>query len=384
MPQSNPIWDVKRRFPHLEKDIRADVVVVGGGMAGISAAYHLKKAGYQVALVERDEIGGPATGASSGVLYYGSGTNYVPAVELFGKSAADNLWNETAKVIDTIVATARKEKIDCGLRTCGALMVASKDSELIEVEEETRGVRGLGLPVRLLSGAQVREVFPLKGFMGGVAFDGVGQVHPAQFSAGLAEVDQLQVYEGTASLSWQEKPDGVVVKTPRGEIRASNLVIATNNEPCMGFEDHYEIESSVILSSQRTDRVKDVFPVEKIFWTMNERYDMFYPRRDRLIIELYALGEEEQKIADYFPGIPFTIEHTWGECWAKPLDYLPIMGKVSKRTAVSIGMGDQGIIMSWLCGSKMPSIFAGKSDWFTESASPQRPSLKIGQASGQK
>jgi glycine/D-amino acid oxidase-like deaminating enzyme len=311
-------------------------------------------------------------GASSGVLYYGSGTNYVPAVELFGKVGADNLWKETAEVIDTIVATASKDEIDCGLRTCGALMVAKNESQVEEIQTERSGVSSLGLPARFLSRKEVKEILPLQEFLGGLAFDGVGQIHPAQFSSGLAADTQLQVYEGTSSLSWTEGPDGVVVKTPNGQIRASHVVIATNNEPCLGYEEFFEIESSVILASQETGRVKEVFPAEKIIWTMEDRYDMFYPRGERLILELYELGYEQAKIAQYFPGIPFSIEHTWGECWAKPKDWLPIMGKVSKRAAVSIGMGDQGIIMSWLCGSKMPAVLDGKGDWFTERASPQR------------
>lgn len=68
----------------------------------------------------------------------------------------------------------------------------------------------------------------------------------------------------------------------------------------------------------------------------------------------------------------FKIEHQWGEVWAKPPDWFPITGRVSKRGTVSIGMGDQGIIMSWLTGSKMPSVLEGKKDWFLDKASPQR------------
>jgi gamma-glutamylputrescine oxidase len=69
--QANPLWPVEKRFPSLQSDIRRDVLVVGGGMAGISSALRLKRAGFDVALIERNEVGGPATGASSGVLYYG-------------------------------------------------------------------------------------------------------------------------------------------------------------------------------------------------------------------------------------------------------------------------------------------------------------------------
>ncbi|TLY00727.1 MAG: FAD-dependent oxidoreductase [Thaumarchaeota archaeon] len=51
--QANPLWPVTTRFPKLDHDISLDVVVVGGGMAGISCAYHLNKKGHKVALLER-------------------------------------------------------------------------------------------------------------------------------------------------------------------------------------------------------------------------------------------------------------------------------------------------------------------------------------------
>ncbi len=144
--QGNPIWNVAKRRPKLERDVRADVAVVGGGMAGISSAHSLKKSGYKVVLIERDEVGGPATGASSGVLYYGSGTNYVPGLELFGKDRVDRLWRETSEVIKEIVDTSQKYGIDCGIRTCGSIMVARTDDEVAELEDEQAGLAALGNP----------------------------------------------------------------------------------------------------------------------------------------------------------------------------------------------------------------------------------------------
>ena len=370
--QANPLWPVKKRHPRLQGDLRRDVVVVGGGMAGISSAYHLKRAGHNVVLIEKEEIGGPATGASSGVLYYGSGTNYVPAVKLFGKERADLLWKETAEVIQELVRHAQKYDIDCGLRTCGSIMVAKTQAELVEIEEENAAMQSAGFPTRLLSRGEVEEIYPLRQFLGGVAYDAVGQVHPARLGSGIAEAHELEVYEGTPALEWNEDVSGVSVKTPGGVIRASNVVLATNYEPCFGFEDHFEIESSVILASQPTKRVKDVFPVEKIIWTMEDKYDIVYPRGERLILELYALGDEEKRLAYYFPGVEFTIEHQWGEVWSKPPDWIPIVGRVTNNIVVAIGMGDQGIIMSWLSGSKLPRVLDGKGDWFTQLSTPQR------------
>lgn len=370
--QCNPLWPVEKRFPRLEKDIRKDALVVGGGMAGISSALRLKKAGFDVALIEREEVGGPATGASSGVLYYGSGTNLAPANELFGEQRASKLWRETGGVIEEIVRTARDGAIDCGIRSCGSIMIAKTDEEVAELESEFAALRRLGLPGRLLSASEVKLYYPLREFRGGLAYDAVGQVHPARFASGLARMEGLEIYEQTPLVEWKEEDGGVLVKTPGGAVRSSDLVLATNTERCFGLENHFELESSVILASEPTGRVPEVFPEEKIFWSMEEKYDLVYPRGERLILELYALGEEESKLAYYFPGIGFKIERQWGEAWSKPPDWIPMVGKVAKHVTASIGMGDQGIIMSWLSGSKMPMILKGGSDWFTDMASPSR------------
>lgn len=286
------MWPVGKRHSRLGRSIEADVVVVGGGMAGIAAAHHLKMDGRDVVLVEKDEIGGLATGASSGVLYYGSGTNYLPAVKLFGDETASRLWQETAEVIRQIEETAADAGLDCGLRTCGSVMVAKNDSEVADLEAEFSSLKRMGFPVRSLSGNEVKELFPLREFLGDLAFDAVGQIHPGQFASGVAEVDGLTIYEGTECTDWKEDTDGVVVRTPGGEIRCPEIVVATNYEACLGYENDFEIESSVILASERTTRVEEAFTTEKIFWTMEDRYDMFYPRDDRLIVELYALGDE--------------------------------------------------------------------------------------------
>lgn len=88
-------------------------------MAGISCAFHLNRAGYRTVLLERDEIGSGASGASSGVLYYGSGTNFVPATKLFGDARAGMLWQETEGAIEEIVKMVHDDQIECGLRRPG-------------------------------------------------------------------------------------------------------------------------------------------------------------------------------------------------------------------------------------------------------------------------
>jgi glycine/D-amino acid oxidase-like deaminating enzyme len=372
MVQANPLWPVTQRFSKLEKDIFVDVAIAGGGMAGISAAYHLQQAGYKVAVLEADEVGGAASGASSGVLYYGSGTNFVPAIGLFGAEKARLLWHETATSIEGIVRTAQSRGIECGLRRTGAVMAAKSEAEVKDLVAERAALARAGIKARLLSADEMKGVFTLRPFLAGLEFGIVSQIRPAQFAAGLAKAEGLSVYENTPMKGWEEKSDGVVLQTPKAKVTCSQLVIATNYKPLFGLEKRFAVESSVILASQPMPRLADIWPEEKIIWTMEEQYDLIYPEDGRAILELYRMAGEDAKLRLYYPGVDFRVEQRWGDSWSKTADWLPIIGKVSPRIAVAVAMGDQGIVMGWTAGRKIAAALEGKPDAFLEMASPKR------------
>lgn len=370
--QSNPLWPVKERFPKLAGDLETDFVVIGGGMAGISSAYQLQKAGHKVVVIEKDEIGSGATGASSGVLYYGSGTNYIPAVGLYGKERATLLWKDTGDVIEDIVNTVNKYKIECGLRRPGALMVAKTDDEVSELQKEHDGLKEIGIETKLLTTDEIKEIYPIVPFKSGLSFDVCAQIRPARFIAGLAKATEMQLFENTPVTSWKETENGVAVETPSGKITAKAAVFATNFQDYFDMKKHFSIQSSVILASPPSDKAGELWPKEKIMWSMEEDYDLIYPYERRIILELYMFKGYKEKAAYYYPDIEFKAEKTWGESWAKTSDDMPIVSKISNKVIVAIGMGDQGIIMSWLSGKAVVDLAEGRDSWFLQMTSHKR------------
>lgn len=372
--QENPLWPVKERFPSLKKDEKTDILVVGAGIAGISCASFLEKAGYNVTVIEKDEIGTGATGASSGILWYGSGPYYTDSAKDYGKENATVLWKETEKTIREMIETIQKERLVCGLRMPGAVAVAKNPTEEEFLEKEHKALRHIGIFSRLVSGEEIRDHFRSQIFSRGLEFEICSQIHPAQFTSGLARAGNLEVYEKTEMMSFKEQGNEVIVETAGGKITCSTLIVATNLQPFFGMEKHYGMESSVLLASQELSKkqMAAVWNREKILWSLEEKYDILYPTEKRLTLELYQYKNVKEKLAHYYPSVDFKIDKTWGNSWAKTKDSLPLFGRVRRNIIAAIGMGDQGIVMGFTCGRKIRQLVENKNDTFLTMVDPLR------------
>lgn len=363
--QANPLWPVTHRFPALEKDTRSDIVIIGAGITGISGAYFLRKAGYDVIVLEEDEIGSKATGASSGILYYGSGTNYAEAQQLYGATNAKLLWNETRETIQQITHLIEKHKLSCGLRKTGAIMAAESEEDIAYLKEEARLLNDI--PHKILGSEQIAEYYKGRPFPVGLYFPEVAQIHPAHFAASLAHEFSIPVFEHTQFLSYDNKEKRV--KTPNASITCDKVVCAANLQPLFGLEKYYREESSAIVAGTPTG-TRSLWPRDSIIWTVGDRYDILYPHDNRYILEVFSLKGIKDKIQKYYPG--FTKDKQWGDSWAKTEDALPIVGLIQPDIFAAVAMGDQGIVMGFTIARKITSVIEEKQDRIIDMCSIKR------------
>ena len=370
--QANPLWPVETRFPTLDKDLKVDIAIVGGGIAGISCGFHLHNSGYKVAVIEKDEVGSAATGASSGILYYGSGGNFVEAIQRYGREDATSLWKETEKTIKEIVALVEKQGLRCGYRATGATMAAKNSAENIRIERERTELADIGITTEQYSGQELATVFKGRGFLSGLHFPICCVIHPAQFAAELAKTFNIPLYERSPMVKLSEEKGRVTIESTRAHIQCDRVVLATNLEPLYGLEKHFAQETTVVLASQELPEINDVWPQDTVIWTMEEKYDILYPLGERMALELYEARNIKQKIAGYYGKVPFNRQYQWGDSWSKTKDLLPIAGQVSDRVFVAVAMGDEGIVMGFTVGKRMPLAIKQESDPILRMVSPTR------------
>lgn len=200
-------------FPALKGDIQTQVLIIGGGLAGLLCAHYLKQAGVDCVIAEQGRICGGTTGGTTAKVTAQHG--------FFCAKMRRQLGSETAKLylqanLNAVAAYRRLCRgIPCDFTEESSFAYSLEDRAA--VEEELRALQELGVPARLT------EQLPLPiRTAGAVCFPGQARLHPLKLAAALAK--GLTIYEHTPVLRW----DGRRALCETGVIRADKAIIATH------------------------------------------------------------------------------------------------------------------------------------------------------------
>ncbi|MDP2310290.1 MAG: FAD-binding oxidoreductase [Pseudomonadota bacterium] len=213
----------------LEGDQRCDVVVVGGGVAGLHAALRLSACGADVVLLERDICGGGMSGRSSGFLTPDSELGLHQLMGRFGAAEAATLWRIAADGAALIVDTARAEAIACDLQSVDCLFVGIGESGATTIRAEAEARAAVGFDYQLMDEPSLAAVHP-GGYQAGLAYGDTEAADPFAYCRGLRDVlieRGVQVYEGSPVTAIE----GSAVVTERATVHADRVVVCLDRMP---------------------------------------------------------------------------------------------------------------------------------------------------------
>ena len=219
-------------FPPLEGGAEADLLVVGGGFAGLSAALHAAEAGLRVVLAEAEGIAFGATGRNAGFVV----PNFAKADpddvrERLGEPRAERLLEMAAGSADLVFSLIRRHAIPCDALQSGWIQPSHSDAALARAKERVRQWQTLDRPVELLDAAEVQALTGVKGWRGGWIDRSGGVLNPVAYARGLAlaaAAAGAAIHEGTPVTALMQQGQGWRAVTPGGEVRAAKVLLATN------------------------------------------------------------------------------------------------------------------------------------------------------------
>ena len=234
-PRSHGLWEMTApaapQTAALAGDVRADVVIVGGGYTGLSAALHLAEAGSRVILLEAKEIGFGGAGRNVGLINAGM---WVMPDDLPGELGAvhgERLLDLLGNGPQLVMSVIDKHQIACELERNGTLHCAVGEAGLKEIEDRAAQWQKRGAPVSLLSADETARRVGSSAYRGALLDMRAGTLQPLAYARGLAHAAVragATLHTASPVVSSEKNAQGWTVKTASGSITAPWLIVATD------------------------------------------------------------------------------------------------------------------------------------------------------------
>ncbi|MGY5802107.1 NAD(P)/FAD-dependent oxidoreductase [Rhizobium sp. LEGMi12c] len=240
--QSTPYWWDDCNFPSLSVQPvspTCDVVIVGGGYTGLSAAIELARAGRHVQLFDRQPLGKAASSRNGGMASGSIRPGRKELIKRFGEEHANGILLEGKAAREDLWRFMEEEKIDCEFFLSGLFDGAMTSEEAEDLRRHADLLhRMLGIEAFPVERADVRKYIGTDLYIGGLVRKDIGGLQPAKLLAGMigiaASTDAV-IHENTAVLGSTEEVGAVRVRTARGEVVAKKLLVCTD-----GYTDGFD------------------------------------------------------------------------------------------------------------------------------------------------
>lgn len=360
------VWQLNNKqhhYPALEADIRTQVLVIGGGMAGILCAKKLTEAGKDVVLLEAGRIGCGITARTTAVLTAQHDLLYTDMVKIFGKSGARAYLHANLEAIKEFRKLAKE--IPCDFEDKPSVQFTQSDPSRLEWEVET--VKSLGFS------PYMTDVPWFLDATAAVEYPQMAQFHPLKFLSGVAK--KLQIYENSPV----RYLDGTTAHLEQGTVAAEQVIVATHfpfiNRHGLYFMKLYQNRSYVLALENAPDPGATVAELEGQGIYL------------RTYGDLLILGGGDHRTGKKGGGFDFLRDYArthfpkarekyaWANQDCMSLDGLPYVGAYSPNTPgvyVATGFNAWGMTNSMVAAGVLTDLICGKENALSQLLRPDR------------
>jgi gamma-glutamylputrescine oxidase len=368
----------------LRGEVRADVAVLGGGIAGSSAALHLAQRGYRVVLLEARAVGYGASGRSGGQTIFGLAVGQPKLAREVGRENARRLFDLSIEALDLTQSLIRDHAIDCDYQP-NHVHVAVKPRHVRELDEWSRELRDeYGyLSARLLNRDELQGQVRSPRYLAGLLDTRSGHLQPLKYTQGLARAAETAgavIHENSEVLRYE---DGVEVRvhTAHGTVRCAHLVLCGNayiGAVAPSLAKRILGVGTYIIATQPLggERARSLLPQHAAVADINWILDYFRRSSDhRLLfggrvsyssVQPPRLAESmRRRMVRVFPSLAdVKVAYAWGGYLDITMSRAPNFGRLAPNVYYLQGFSGHGLALAGLAGKLASEAIAGTAERF--------------------
>lgn len=366
------IWQGTAKLPHfeqLDKDIHTDVLIIGGGIAGILTAYFLHQSGVKYVLIEKNRICSGTTQNTTAKITYQHGLIYHKILKAYGLDNAKQYLYANKMAFNKYAELC--EKIDCDYEIKDNYVYSKNNRKILE--DEMNALNKIGARAELAAKINL----PIN-TAGAVKFSSQAQFHPLKFLGSVCK--DLNIYENT----FVREMIGNTAITNHGEIFADK-VIATTHFPFINKHGSYFLKlyqhRSYVIALENAEKLDGMYVDESKVGLSLRNYG------DYLLLgggdhRTGHKGGNWNELREFAKKVyPQSQEkYFWAAQDCMSLDDIPYIGKYSKSTHnfyVASGFNKWGMTGAMTAAMLLNDMVLGKENEFADVFNPSRSMLKL-------
>ena len=387
------------QFQPLTQDLRANVCVIGAGIAGMTTAYLLARAGRAVVLIDDGQIGGGETSRTTAHLTAALDDRYYNIQKLHGEEGARLAAESHMSAIHRIETIASMEDIDCDFQRVEGYLFLGGNSKRVELERELEATHRAGI-----NDTQLVDRIPLSFWDSGPAlrFPRQATFHPLKYLKGLARAilrDGGKIYTGVHAEKIEDGEPARVTTSEGHVIGADNVVVCTNtpvNDWLIMHTKQYAYRTYVIGA-----RIPKGSVPHGLYWDTPDPYHYIRIQQGEdgtgreLDYDILIVGGEDHKTGqatdtqerfvrleqwtrERFPMIE-RIEYRWSGQVMEPVDYLAYIGRNpggDEHIYIATGDSGNGMTHGTIAGIILNELVQGRKHQWAKLYDPSRVKLR--------
>ncbi|MBQ4031311.1 MAG: FAD-binding oxidoreductase, partial [Bacilli bacterium] len=357
-----------KKFNKLGNDKEVDVLIIGGGITGISTLYHLRKNRLKVMLVDQNKIGFSVTGNSTGKLTYLQNDLIDKIRNNFDDDIAYQYISSQRDSINMIKKVINKGKIDCDLEKVNSILYTNKEEEIEKIKDLEKFLKLNDISVYKDNNNLVDSKYM-------ISVRDTYMFHPIKFIYGLIE-DKDNIYEDTSIKKIDKDNDFYICYTDKCKIKCKYVVLASHYPyflmPYL-FPIKGSLERSYLSASKyKSDNISLISYSNPFISIRNYKDYLIYLSNSHSLDKDMDIYNNFKELKKKIKDLGLKEDYLWSNIDIMTNDGLPYIGKIKDNMYIGTGYNTWGLTNGFLAGKIISDMILNKDNKYIDLFSPRR------------